>query len=92
MFALERTYLAWIHMAITVGAIAAAMVGVSGTADAGSTKVWVLERRADWDWSIIEHLLLPGLGALATILGAIAAAKWLTCRSLASSLFLPPMK
>ncbi len=39
VFALERTYLAWIHMAITVGAVAAAMVGVTGTKDAASTKV-----------------------------------------------------
>lgn len=30
VLALERTYLAWVHMALTVGAIAAAIAGVSG--------------------------------------------------------------
>mmetsp|Transcript_6084 Transcript_6084/g.17418 ORF Transcript_6084/g.17418 Transcript_6084/m.17418 type:complete len:754 (-) Transcript_6084:271-2532(-) len=31
VMALERTYLAWAHMSLTVGAIAAAIAGVSGT-------------------------------------------------------------
>lgn len=39
VFALERTYLAWIHMAITVGAVAAALVGVAGGSAASSEKV-----------------------------------------------------
>lgn len=38
-FALERTYLAWIHMAITVGAVAAALVGVAGGSTPRSEKV-----------------------------------------------------
>ena len=38
-FALERTYLAWIHMAITVGAVAAALVGVAGGSSPRSEKV-----------------------------------------------------
>lgn len=39
VFALERTYLAWIHMAITVGAVAAALVGVAGGSSPRSEKV-----------------------------------------------------
>lgn len=39
VFALERTYLAWIHMAITVGAVAAALVGIAGGSAPKSEKV-----------------------------------------------------
>jgi Domain of unknown function (DUF202) len=39
VFALERTYLAWIHMAITVGAVAAALVGVAGGSSPRGEKV-----------------------------------------------------
>ena len=31
-FANERTFLTWLHMAVTVGTIAAALLGFSGTA------------------------------------------------------------
>ena len=31
-FANERTFLSWLHMAITVGSIAAALLGFAGTA------------------------------------------------------------
>ncbi len=31
-FANERTFLTWLHMAVTIGTIAAALLGFSGTA------------------------------------------------------------
>lgn len=34
-FANERTFLTWLHMAVTLGTVAAAMLGFSGTAEPG---------------------------------------------------------
>ena len=41
-FANERTFLSWLHMAITVGSIAAALLGFAGTATKtkSPTRVW----------------------------------------------------
>jgi Domain of unknown function (DUF202) len=36
-FANERTFLSWLHMAITIGSIAAALLGFSGAIQGGST-------------------------------------------------------
>ncbi len=35
-FANERTFLSWLHMAVTIGSIAAALLGFAGIADARS--------------------------------------------------------
>jgi Domain of unknown function (DUF202) len=51
-FALERTYLAWIHMAITVGAVAAALVGVAGGSSPRSEKVWLRCRDPLAVWAV----------------------------------------
>lgn len=37
-FANERTFLTWLHMAVTVGTIAAGLLGFAGTAARGDQK------------------------------------------------------
>jgi hypothetical protein len=38
-FANERTFLAWLHMSITIGSIAAAMLGFAGSGSADGAQV-----------------------------------------------------
>lgn len=54
-FANERTFLSWLHMAITVGSISAALLGFAGTA----TKTKTTGRATDNLVEIIAMILLP---------------------------------
>ena len=44
-FANERTFLTWLHMAITIGTIAAALLGFSGSAQRSDKPAYEVQRR-----------------------------------------------
>lgn len=56
-FANERTFLTWLHMAVTVGTIAAGLLGFAGTAARGDQKPH--SRAADSTVELIALILLP---------------------------------
>ena len=56
-FANERTFLTWLHMAVTIGTIAAALLGFSGTAQRSDKPQY----EVSWQPLLLHlHFLLRG--------------------------------
>ena len=61
-FANERTFLTWLHMAVTIGTIAAALLGFSGSAQRAEKPKYGVSRPAHFRCSFVTCMapsLLP---------------------------------
>ena len=73
-FANERTFLTWLHMAVTIGTIAAALLGFSGSA----------QRSKEPAYDVTPPPLLPAQSSCSSVLAMVlrrlrVTASWLDC-------------
>lgn len=68
-FANERTFLTWLHMAVTIGTIAAALLGFSGSAQRSKEPAYdvILPPRGP----PLAHPLLPASSCSSTSMSAV---------------------
>eukprot|EP00983_Pelagomonas_calceolata_P068677 1150028-Pelagomonas_calceolata.AAC.7 len=72
-FANERTFLSWLHMAVTLGSISAALLGFAAGAHAVQMKIAMLYSTQTWFGGHFQSQSLPWLH-MAVTLGSISAA------------------